>query len=124
MKEAGFVDKEDNEYKSDEKMKQNQRAYVQRALETSSNRGRATDNRRAAAESIMTSVLETPEDAVATPIIQKVKAIKRLFTMPKTSAKRLIKNVQRSASCKNIRLTRCNGQALLQGVNTAKLLVS
>ena len=123
VKEAGFVDKEDNEYKSDEKMKQNQRAYVQRALETSSNRGRATDDRRAAAESIVTSVLETPENAVATPI-QKVKAIKRLFPMPNTSAKRLIKNVQRSASCKNIRLTRCDGQALLQGVNTAKLLVS
>ena len=90
MKEAGFVDKEDNEYKSDEKMKQNQRAYVQRTLETSSNRGRATDNRRAAAESIMTSVFDTPENAVATPI-QKVKAIKRLFPMPNTSAKRLIK---------------------------------
>ena len=88
VKEAGFVDKEDDEYKSDEKIKQNQRAYVQRALETSSNRGRAPDDRRAAAESIMTSVLETPENVEASPI-QKGNVIKRLFKLPNTSAKRL-----------------------------------
>ena len=123
VKEAGFVDKEDTEYKFCEKMKQNQQAYVQRALETSSNRGRATDDKRAAAESIVTSLVETPENVAQTPI-QEVRAIKRHFNLPQTSAKRIVKNVQRSASCKNIRLTRCDGQALLQGVNTAKLLVS
>ena len=90
MKEAGFVDKEDNEYKYDEKMKHNQRAYVQRALETSSNRGRATDDKRSAAECIVTSILTTPENVAASPI-QKGNLIKRLFNLPNTSAKRLIK---------------------------------
>ena len=90
MKEAGFVDKQDNEYKYDEKMRQNQRTYLQRALKTSSNRGRATDDKRAAAESVVTSLLETPENVAAKPV-QNVNIIKRLFTMPNTSAKRLIK---------------------------------
>ena len=104
-------------------MKQNQQAYVQHSLETSSNRGRATDKKRAAAESVVPLLLETPENVAATSI-QEVKAIKKPFTMPKTSAKKLVKNVQRSASCKNIRLTRCDGQASLQGINTEKLLLS
>ena len=89
VKEAGFVDEQDNEYKYDEKMRQNQQTYLQRALKTSSNRGRATDNKRAAAESVVTSLLETPENVAAKPV-QNVNIIKRLFTMPNTSAKRLV----------------------------------
>ena len=58
VKEAGFVDKEDNEYKVGEKMKQNQQTYIQRALTTENIRGRATDEKRAAAESIVTSLVE------------------------------------------------------------------
>ena len=38
----------------------------------------------------MTSVLETPENVEASPI-QKGNVIKRLFNLPNTSAKRLIK---------------------------------
>ena len=90
MKQTRFVDKEDNEYKVGEKMKQNQQAYVQHALESSSNRGRATDDKRAAAESIVTSLLETPENVAETPI-QEVRAIKRHFNLPKVSTKRLVK---------------------------------
>ena len=90
VKEAGFVDKEDNEYKVGEKMKQNQQTYIQRALTTENIRGRATDDKRSAAECIVTSILTTPDNVAASPV-QKGSVIKRLFNLPKTSAKRLVK---------------------------------
>ena len=71
LKEAGFVDQEDDEYEVGQKVQ----AYIQCALTTENIRGGATDNKRAASESIVTLLLETPENVVATPL-QEVRAIK------------------------------------------------
>ena len=67
VKEAGFADKKDDEYILGENLIKNQQTYLQRALETSHIRGRATDDKRAAAESIVTSLIATPENVTDTP---------------------------------------------------------
>ena len=90
VKEAGFADKKDDEYILGENLIKNQKTYLQRALETSHIRGRATDNKRAAAESIVTSLIATPENVTDTPK-KEVKVIKKYLNLAQTSAKRLVK---------------------------------